>query len=94
MPDKNYHAEIVLCRESPDEESLLNVIKRSITAEVLNPVESSMKSAIELIDSEECLKIRIDGDNINRVRAIVNSYLYLISTIEKTVEVASKSKQH
>ncbi|MCS7111780.1 MAG: KEOPS complex subunit Pcc1 [Ignisphaera sp.] len=94
MPDKNYHAEITLCHETVYEKLLLNIIERSIAAEVANPVESSIEAKIELIDDKRCLKMYVNTDSLSRIRAIVNSYLYLINSIERTIDTVNRIKQH
>jgi len=90
---KDYQVEITLCYENEYEKLLLNIIEKSLKAEAINPINST-RAKIELTKIEKCLKIYEEADSLSHIRAITNSYLYLIYTIQKTIDTINNIKQH
>uniref|UniRef100_A0A7J3QD73 KEOPS complex Pcc1-like subunit n=1 Tax=Ignisphaera aggregans TaxID=334771 RepID=A0A7J3QD73_9CREN len=93
MSYKDYQAEITLCYENEYEKLLLNIIEKSLKAEAINPINNT-RAKIELTKIEKCLKIHEEADSLSHIRAITNSYLYLIYTIQKTIYTVNNIKQH
>lgn len=85
---------MLLCYEDAHEEILLDIIKRSLIPEVSNPIENTDEIKIELTSNKSCLEIYEKSNSLSRVRAITNSYLYLIYTIEKTIDIINGIGQH
>lgn len=85
---------MLLCYEDVHEEILLDIIKRSLIPEVSNPIENTDEIKIEFTSNRSCLEIYEKSNSLSRVRAITNSYLYLIYTIEKTIDIINGIRQH
>jgi len=94
LSSKNYKVKMLLCYEDAHEEILLDIIKRSLIAEVSNPIENTDEIKIGFTSNRSCLEIYEKSNSLSRVRAITNSYLYLIYTIEKTIDIINGIEQH
>ncbi len=88
--DSEYLAELVLCPSNHSETPVLRALERSLIAEARSPANIE-RIRITIQRDGNCVRIELKADTLSHLRAVVNSFLYLIHSAAKSIEMVTTS---
>ena len=88
-----YRASIRICPSNTEEDKIIEVIEKSLYAEAVNPANVG-KINIGLVKDEKCVDIVITADTLSHLRAVINSFLYLVHSVIATIEILKRFSIH
>ena len=88
--DGEYFAELTLCPSQYTEIPLLKALEKSLIAEAKSPANVE-RIRVSIRRDGDCVRIELFADTLSHLRAVVNSFLYLVHSAVKSIEVAMVS---
>lgn len=86
--DSEYFAELVLCPGNCNEIPVLRALEKSLIAEARSPANVE-RIRIGVRRDGDCVCIELYADTLSHLRAVINSFLYLIHSAVKSIELVS-----
>ncbi len=88
--DSEYFAELVLCPSNRNEIPVLRALEKSLIAEARSPANIE-RIRVGIRRDGDCVRIELYADTLSHLRAVVNSFLYLIHSAVNSIELVSAS---
>ncbi len=83
----DHRAEVVLCLGS-SRTHILKALRESLEAEVKHPA-APQKGRVSVDVVDYCLRVTVESPTLSGLRALLNSYLYLLHAAYAALEAAS-----
>ena len=85
--DSRYWARLVICPVNSEEKLIIQALEQSLRAEAKSPTDVG-KIRVDVGSLDVCIQITFSTDTLSHLRAVINSFLYLIHSATKSIELA------
>ncbi|HID80743.1 MAG TPA: hypothetical protein EYP48_03380 [Ignisphaera sp.] len=85
--DGKYWARLVICPVDNEERLIVQALEQSLIAEAKSPTDVE-RIRVDVRGLNACTQITFSTDTLSHLRAVINSFLYLIHSAVKSIELA------
>ena len=87
--DSRYWARLVICPVNSEEKLIIQALEQSLRAEAKSPTDVE-RIRVDVRGFDVCMQITFSTDTLSHLRAVINSFLYLIHSAVKSIELAPR----